>query len=80
MKVLSNGSVAMTQSDGYKNAMEAFNSFLGQFENAEGTLFDKVPDFAGLVNRLPPEVSQKIKELQAQLQNIPHSDMTSFIN
>lgn len=62
MKVLSNGAVVMTQSDGYKKAMEAFNSFLGQFENAEGTLFDRVPDFSGLVKRLPPEVAQKIKD------------------
>lgn len=80
MKVLSNGAVVMTQSDGYKKSMEAFNSFLGQFENAEGTLFDTVPDFAGLTKRLPTEVAQKIKELQAQLQNNPHSDMTRFMN
>lgn len=60
MKVLSNGAVVMTQSDGYKKAMEAFNSFLGQFENAEGTLFDTVPDFAGLTKRLPPDVQKMI--------------------
>ena len=80
MKVLSNGAVVMTQSDGYKKASEAFNSFLGQFENAEGTLFDTVPDFAGLTKRLPPEVSQKINTVLTQIQgNITHPDMTSFI-
>ncbi len=80
MKVLSNGAVVMTQSDGYKKSMEAFNSFLGQFENAEGTVFDKVPDFSGLVKRLPPEVSQKINTVLTQIQgNITHPDMTSFI-
>jgi hypothetical protein len=62
MTILSNGSVVMTQSDGYQKASEAFNSFLGTFENADGTLFDTVPDFAGLVKRLPPKVSQQIKD------------------
>lgn len=63
MKILSNGSVVITQSDGYKKASEAFSSFLGNFENAEGTLFDTVPDFSGLVKRLPHEVSDKIGDV-----------------
>jgi hypothetical protein len=81
MKVLSNGAVVMTQSDGYKKAMEAFNSFLGQFENAEGTLFDTVPDFAGLVNRLQPEVSQKINGVMDIIHTVETQlDMTRFMN
>jgi hypothetical protein len=70
LNILSNGSVIMTQSDGYKKASEAFNSFLGNFENAEGTLFDKVPDFSGLIKRLPPEVSH---DIYTSLKNIRES-------
>jgi hypothetical protein len=71
----------MTQSDDYKKASEAFGSFLGNFENAEGNLFDKVPDFSGLVKRLQPEVSKKVNEVIDNIQkNLTQSDMTGFIN
>jgi hypothetical protein len=80
LKILSNGSVIMTQSDGYKKASEAFNSFLGNFENAEGTVFDSVNDFSGVVKRLQPEIWQKINQILSGIQgNITHPDMTRFI-
>jgi hypothetical protein len=70
----------MTQSDDYKKASEAFGSFLGNFENAEGTLFDKVPDFSGLVKRLQPEVSQKVNEVMNIINTVETQlDMTRFM-
>lgn len=80
MKILSNGSVVITQSDGYKKASEAFNSFLGNFENAEGTLFDTVPDFSGVVKRLQPEGSQKISGVMNIINGVDtQDDMARFI-
>jgi hypothetical protein len=80
LKVLSNGSVMMTQSDGYQNAMKAFNSFLGNFDNAEGTVFDTMKDFSGVVKRLQPEVSQKINGVLRDIRGkITQPDMIEFI-
>jgi hypothetical protein len=80
LNILSNGSVIMTQSDDYKKASEAFGSFLGNFENAEGTLFDKVPDFSGLVKRLPQEASQKVNEVMNIINTVETQlDMTRFM-
>jgi len=80
MKILSNGSVVITNTDDYAKNSQAFNSFLGNFDNAEGTVFDRVEDFSGVVKRLQPEVGQKMNQILSGIrQTLTHSDMTSFI-
>ena len=80
LSVLSNGSVVLVQSEDYKKAATAFNSFLGNFENVEGTIYDSMEDFAGVVKRLQPEISQKINTtLNTIRSTLTQTDMTGFI-
>lgn len=80
LSVLSNGSIVLVQSEDYKKAATAFNSFLGNFENVEGTIYDSMEDFAGVVKRLQPEISQKINTTLTTIRStLTQTDMTGFI-
>lgn len=68
LKMDSNGNFSMETPDEFNKILDMFKSALGGVKSSEGSLFDKVEALPNMMERMIPEVAQK---LQQNMKDVP---------
>lgn len=81
LKIGTDGSITTEMSTEFQKALASFNSTMSSTIASEGTVFDKVNDLAGMLNRMKPEIAQQVKDvIKLATTNTAFTTAAEFVN